>query len=331
MVQALQRAWLRRGGLACLLWPLSLVFAAIVALRRFAFRSGLFKRARMPVPVVVVGNVVAGGSGKTPVVIALLDHLRARGIVAGAISRGFGRKAGDCREVTAGSQPGDVGDEPLLIVRRCGVPMFVAARRVQAARALLAAYPLTRVIVCDDGLQHLALERDIELCVFDERGTGNGWLLPAGPLREPWPRRTDLVLQAGNPAGIAGYEVRRQLGPVAHRASGEQVPLAGLQGRPLTAFAAIAKPEAFFTMLRAQGLQLSRTVALPDHDDFLDQELETGEDQLVCTEKDAVKLWHMRPDAWAVPLAIDIAPGFWAAFDRLLDAKLSSGHGPETS
>jgi tetraacyldisaccharide 4'-kinase len=202
---------------------------------------------------------------------------------------------------------------------------------VQAARALLAAHPTTRVIVSDDGLQHYRLERDVEICVFDERGTGNGWLLPAGPLREPWPRAVDLVLRTGAAAGIAGFEIRRRLAPVARRADGTLIALAALKDRPLKALAGIAKPEAFFAMLRAEGLQLAQTVALPDHHDFSDAPVSDDGCDLICTEKDAVKLWPLRPQAWAVPLLLAVEPEFWTAFDRLLDAKLSSAHGPQTS
>lgn len=331
MAQALQRAWLRRGALACLLWPVSIVFGALAGLHRTAFRRHLLGSERVAVPVVVVGNVVAGGSGKTPVVMALVEHLRSRGLAPGVVSRGYGRKTSDCREVLAGSAAAEVGDEPLLVARSCRVPVFVAASRVQAARALLAAHPATQVIVSDDGLQHYRLQRDIEICVFDERGTGNGWLLPAGPLREPWPRKVDLVLRTGAPAGIDGYEVRRRLASLARRGDGTQIELAALKGRPLKAVAGIARPEAFFGMLRAQGLQLAQTVALPDHHDFSTAiDNDDGRD-LICTEKDAAKLWRTRPQAWAVPLVVTIEPEFWAAFDRLLDAKLSSAHGPETS
>jgi tetraacyldisaccharide 4'-kinase len=179
-------------------------------------------------------------------------------------------------------------------------------------------------------LQHHAMERDIEICVFDERGVGNGWLLPAGPLREPWPRAVDLVLRAGAPAGIDGFDVRRRLAPFALRADGSRVELAALKGRPLVAVAGIARPEAFFAMLGGAGLQLTQALALPDHHDFGNDSLPAG-GELICTEKDAVKLWQLRPDAWAVPLELEIEPGFWDALDRKLDAKLSSGHGPETS
>ncbi|HEY0825394.1 MAG TPA: tetraacyldisaccharide 4'-kinase, partial [Ramlibacter sp.] len=210
-MSALQRAWLRRGPLAWLLAPLSLVYGALAALHRALYASGLRARARLPVPVVVVGNVVAGGAGKTPVVLALVEHLCARGIAAGIVSRGYGRAGEDCTEVRAEDDPGRVGDEPLLLRRKAGVPVFVAARRAQAGRALLAAHPRTRVIVSDDGLQHHALARDVEVCVFDARGIGNGWLLPAGPLRERWPRTVDLVLRPEAASGIAGHTLQRTL------------------------------------------------------------------------------------------------------------------------
>lgn len=330
MAPALQRAWLRRGPLACLLWPFSLVFGALAAIRRSLYGKGWIASERIAAPVIVVGGVVAGGSGKTPVVMAVVAHLRSRGLAAGVVSRGYGRATKGCREVRGDSRADEVGDEPLLVAQRCAVPVFVAARRVEAARALLAAYPQTRVLVSDDGLQHYRMRRDIEICVFDERGTGNGWLLPAGPLREPWPRRADLVLRPGAAAGIAGFESRRRLAPAAVRGDGTRIDLASLRGRPLTALAGIARPQAFFDMLRAQGLQIARSVALPDHHDF--GEFVTNEPaELICTEKDAVKLWRLRPDAWAVPLLLEIEPGFWTSLDRLVDAKLSSDHGPETS
>ncbi len=331
MAEGLQRAWLRRGALACLLWPLSLVFGALAALRRGAYRTGLLKSNRIEVPVIVVGNVVVGGSGKTPVVMAVVEHLRSRGLAPGVISRGYGRSTQDCREVRPTSEAHEVGDEPLLIARACGVPVFVAPGRTEAARALLEAYPATQVIVCDDGLQHYGLQRDIEICVFDERGIGNGWLLPAGPLREPWPRAVDLILRAGDAGGIAGFDVKRRLALQAHRGDGARTPLAALRGRPLMAVAGIAKPQSFFAMLRDAGLQLEQTMSLPDHHDFRAHPIETAGMELICTLKDAVKLWRLQPQAWAVPLELEIEPQFWSSLDRLVDAKLSSAHGPQTA
>ncbi|MDB5943966.1 MAG: lpxK [Ramlibacter sp.] len=332
MRQALQSAWLRRGALAWLLWPLSLFYRMLVALRRGLYRSGRLKSRRLPVPVIVVGNVVAGGGGKTPVLLALLEHLRSRGLRAGVISRGYGRSSRGCLEVTATSQPEEVGDEPLLIQRAAGVPVVVASRRAEAAAALLAAHPEVRVIVCDDGLQHLALQRDIELCVFDARGVGNGFVLPAGPLREPWPRPVDFVLAPAQFAAASeGFGVERELAPLVCNSKGERVPLSSLRGRPLLAVAGIANPPAFFSMLREQGLALECTFALPDHYDFGAPLPLDPASAVVCTEKDAVKLWRSRPDAWAVPLVVRIDAAFWPAFDRRLDAKLSSTHGSETA
>ena len=190
LTDALTRAWTHRGALAWCLWPVSWVYGALVALRGGLYRVGAFKTRRVAAKVVVVGNVVAGGAGKTPVVMALVGHLQARGWQVGVVSRGYGRRTQDCREVLADSPANDVGDEPALIKHACNAPVFVAIRRHDAAVALLAKYPQTQIIVCDDGLQHHALHRDLEVCVFDGRYIGNGFLLPAGPLREPWPRST---------------------------------------------------------------------------------------------------------------------------------------------
>lgn len=331
MQAALQRAWLRRGPLACALWPLSLLYRAGAALHRLAYASGLKQRERLPVAVIVVGNVVAGGAGKTPVVLAIVEHLCVRGIAVGVVSRGYGRESGSCIEVKPGDDPGRAGDEPLLLKRKAGVPVFVGGQRAQAARALLAAYPDTKVIISDDGLQHHALARDLEVCVFDARGIGNGWLLPAGPLREPWPRRVSLVLRPPQLQHIAGHDVVRSLSDAALRADGARAPLASLVQRQLQAVAGIANPEAFFAMLRAAGLPLARTTALPDHHAFADAAGLDPQATIVCTEKDAVKLWRVRPDAWAVPLEVRIAPEFWSALDRLLEPRLSSPHGSPTA
>mgnify|MGYP001627179524 CR=1 FL=1 len=331
MIAALQRAWLRRGPLAWLLFPLSLLYRALAAVHRGLYAAGLRKRERLSVPVVVVGNVVAGGGGKTPVVLAIVEHLRRRGISAGIVSRGYGRDSDQCIEVQPGDDPARVGDEPLLLRRRAGVPVFVARQRAQAGRALLAAHPRTQVIVSDDGLQHHALARDVEVCVFDARGVGNGWLLPAGPLREAWPRSTDLVLTHGAAPGIHGHAMHRTLALSAVRADGTQVLLSQLRGLQLHAMAGIANPELFFSMLRETGLTLAATHPLPDHHDFADAGSLPAAATVVCTEKDAVKLWRLRPDAWAVPLQVIIPATFWGAFDPLLNARLSSAHGSSPS
>ena len=344
---ALQRlvtsAWTHRGLLAWALWPVSLLYGALAALRRSLYHFGMFGTYKAPVPVIVVGNVVAGGSGKTPVVIALVQHLQARGLQVGVISRGYGRSARDCREVHADSTIADVGDEPVLIKRRTSASVFVATRRLDAASSLMRQHPETQVIVCDDGLQHLELQRDIEICVFDNRGIGNGFLLPAGPLRERWPRTVDLVLNTGTHPTVAGFRAARALARHAQRSDGSQVELAALAhsgARPLLAVAAIAKPEDFFSMLRAAGLPLSRTTSLPDHFDYSAWSNQAGKDYTVlCTEKDAAKLWLQEPDALAIPLLCTPEPAFIAQFDKLLSdalrsrsrSTLSSRHGHTTS
>ncbi|RZI96001.1 MAG: tetraacyldisaccharide 4'-kinase, partial [Variovorax sp.] len=283
------------------------------------------------VPVIVVGNVVAGGAGKTPVVMAVVRHLQARGLRVGVVSRGYGRATSDCREVLASSSARDVGDEPALIHRLTGAPVFVAARRVEAARALLARHPGTDVIVADDGLQHLALARDIEICVFDDRGIGNGWLLPAGPLREHWPRRCDLVLHTGDRPVFEGFTARRALADHAVRSDGTPMPLSALAGQTVVALAGIAKPESFFAMLHARGIAPVESIALPDHYDFDSWRRPShGAYSLVCTEKDAVKLWQVAPDALAIPLIFTPEPAFFSALDASL-AKLSSTDGHQAA
>lgn len=344
MKQTLQKAWLSRRWLACLLWPLAQAYGLIVRLRKALYHHGFFRSERFRVPVIVVGNVIAGGAGKTPLVITLVKHLQAQQVSVGVISRGYGRSGMDCVEVTSATPIEETGDEPVLIQRITSAPVFVANKRAEALRALLAAHPSTTAVVCDDGLQHYALQRDIEIAVFDDRGVGNGWLLPAGPLREAWPRRRqqapDLVLHTGQQAAFEGFTSRRHLADKAYAVNGDQVALADLQGRPLTAMAGIANPEAFFEMLRKSGLTVQTAVALPDHYEFSSRDLIGLEGQTVlCTEKDAVKLFPLaksaRLELLAVPLVFSPEPAFFAAFDALLAPRLSSPlpstHGHQTA
>ncbi len=327
----LRQAWTRRGALAWGLCLISLLYGLLVRIRLALYRWGWFKTEGVVVPLVVVGNVVVGGVGKTPVVIALVAHWQAQGLAVGVISRGYGRHTKGCLEVTARTSARDVGDEPALIQRRTQAPVFVAERRIDAARALLAAYPQTQLIVSDDGLQHLALKRDLEIGVFDDRGVGNGWLLPAGPLREPWPRPLDLVIHTGKHPAFEGFQAKRELDAFAYRADGSAVSLADLShptgqlsAQPLLALAAIAQPEAFFAMLRGHGVNPSSALALPDHydlDSFSRNEYKGY--TLICTEKDAVKLWPLRPDALAVPLKCMLPDAFLIALDQRTGALLT--------
>lgn len=329
---ALQRAWLSRGWVACLLWPLSQVYRLLVSWRGRLYRAGFLKSSRAGVPVLVVGNVVAGGAGKTPLVMALVTHLQQHGLKVGVVSRGYGRTGELCLEVFADTPVIQSGDEPALIKRTTGAPVFIAKKRIDAARALLAAHPNTQLLVCDDGLQHYALARDVEVVVFDDRGVGNGWLLPAGPLREPWPERLrsgiDLVLHTGQSPAFGGFTSSRQLADYALGSDGNRVPLDSLKGQALIALAAIAHPDAFFSMLVASGLVLGQTISLPDHYDFSDYQLAVDKGcTVLCTEKDAVKLFGLPAMAsvrlLAVPLRFSPEPAFLDAVDALLTPLLS--------
>jgi tetraacyldisaccharide 4'-kinase len=316
----LTRAWLRRGPLALALLPLSLLFRLLAGLRALLYRSGMKKSERLPVPVVVVGNIFIGGTGKTPLTIWLADSLRAAGLRPGVISRGHGGAESAPREVTLQSDPAEVGDEPLLIAARARCPVVVGRKRAEAGRALLAAHPEVNVLITDDGLQHYALARDVEIVLFDGRGVGNGWLLPAGPLREAPARRRDFTVVNAleiTPAlarAVGGQPFRMALaGDVAEplMRPGEGIPLAQLQGRRIVAAAGIGNPGRFFAMLRAAGLTV-KELPLPDHHDFRDRPFDgVDADVILITEKDAVKCRQLDnlkddPRLWVVPVTARI-------------------------
>ena len=330
---------MRRGPLAMALLPFAWLYGALGGLRQMLYRVGALDRYRAPVPVLVVGNVLAGGAGKTPTVITLVQHLQSRGWAVGVVSRGYGRTSDNCREVTQDSEPDDVGDEPVLIRQHTRCPVFVARDRPQAVRALLQRYPATTLVICDDGLQHLALHRDLEIIVFDGRGLGNGWLLPAGPLREAWPRASKvpaLILHTGAIAAFGGSRATRQLADAAITNEGGRVALDSLAGSRLHAVAGIAQPQAFFAMLRARGLELSHCEALPDHYDFNSWKPSADKDTtLLCTEKDARKLWRKAPWALAVPLELHLEAPFLTSVDSALDQlplpPSASHHGQKTA
>ncbi len=330
----LRQSWQTPGMLSTMLWPLSMLYGALSATHRQLYRAGLLPVARVRATVIVVGNVTVGGGGKTPTVVEIASHLHQRGVPVGVVSRGYGRRSADCVEVQAADTAERSGDEPVLIKRNLDVPVFVHANRAQAAQALLAQHPQTQVIVCDDGLQHYGLYRDLEVCVIDAEGFGNGRLLPAGPLRQRWPRalvrragqeeaRT-LVLHSAGAAWPGRYSAHRTLSPQLTDAAGTTQSLAALAAckQPIVAVAAIAKPDAFFAMLRLHGLTLAHTLALPDHDDyarFAQHAASFPPDAvLVCTQKDASKLWLQRPQALAAVLEQRSEAAFFHALDALL-------------
>ena len=339
--QTLQRAWLARGPIAWALLPVAALFGAVGALRRALYGWGWCQAQTLPVPVIVVGNLVVGGAGKTPTVMAIVRLLRRHGRVPGIISRGHGRRGSACLEVRAGMRASECGDEPLLLHRRSGAPVVVGRDRVAAARLLLARHPQVNVIVSDDGLQHLRLARTAQVLVFDERGVGNGWLLPAGPLREPFastvPARSVVLYNA--PAATTPWP-----GSVAHRSLAGVAPLAAwwqgqaatqaalmaLRGRPLVAAAGVARPQRFFGMLRDAGLSIT-PMPLPDHHDYETLPWPPATADVVLTEKDAIKIDPQRVGStrvWVAALDFALPAAFDAALLALLPAPADPVQGP---
>jgi tetraacyldisaccharide 4'-kinase len=199
--------------------------------------------------------------------------------------------------------------------------VVVSAQRVAAARQLLHQFPSVNVLVCDDGLQHIALQRDIEICALDATGLGNGHLLPAGPLREPWPRQVDLLLHTHKRTLPKGFESHRELSSFALTSEGKQVPIVDLKLNPVEVVSGIAKPDAFLAMLEQKQFQIRHSTALPDHDNFQTWQPSHPELPLLCTEKDAVKLWARFPQALAMPLVFEPETAFWKTFDQLFQSR----------
>lgn len=311
-----EQQWQIRGWAQCLLWPLSWLFALLAWLRRACYRVGVFSSQAMPVPVVVVGNLSVGGVGKTPIVIHLAQHLRAAGYVPGILSRGYGGSA--TGEVTADSLPATFGDEPVLIARRSGCPVWVDASRVAAGHALLNAHPEINILICDDGLQHYALQRDFEIAVVQRPfGLGNRRLLPAGPLREPLGRlqSVDVVIESGEVPvtpvfETVSYHMRLQQGvwtSVADFLS--ETSTANLREQSLVAMAGIGHPQRFFELLSTLGFQFDRH-PLADHHHYTPADFQAliGK-TLLMTEKDAVKCQHLGlSNAWFLPVSAELRP-----------------------
>ncbi|MDE2407482.1 MAG: tetraacyldisaccharide 4'-kinase [Xanthomonadaceae bacterium] len=299
-------------------WP----YAAVVAVRRAAYRHGLLRKHRVGVPVIVVGNLVAGGSGKTPLVIALVQQLRAAGWTPGVASRGYGRaQARTPRWVEAGAAPALTGDEPLLIAQATAARVRVDHDRVAAARALQAAG--CDIVVCDDGLQHYRLVRDVEIEVQDARRRyGNGRLLPAGPLREPLERAADCsfrVLNLGlresfSDAAAGEWPMHLRVAGVHPLAAGRPLPLQAFHGQRVHAVAGIGEPERFFSMLREAGLAVVPH-AFPDHHGYQPADFDFGSPlPVLMTAKDAVKCAGFDlPSAWVVPVEAQLPAAFWQA------------------
>jgi tetraacyldisaccharide 4'-kinase len=312
---ALAAQWGRRGPLARLLWPASLAFGVLVRLRRLLYRLRVLTSRDAGVPVIAVGNLVVGGAGKTPLALWIAEHLRANGWSPAIVSRGYGGAARAPRAATLVSEPLEVGDEPVVLARRSGCPVWVGADRVEVIAALRRQHPDCNVVILDDGLQHYRLRRDVELAIVDARGVGNGWLLPAGPLREPVSRlrSVDAVI-AHDTEAVHGYRMHLE-GEEAHRATDarERRALRAFSGERVHAVAGIADPERFFRGLRARGIEVVPH-AFPDHHPFCAADLEFGDAApVLMTEKDAVKCRRFaRPHHWVLPVHAVVDPAFGA-------------------
>jgi tetraacyldisaccharide 4'-kinase len=319
----LQRQWFEQRRLTPALWlllPLAWLYALVSGLKR-----RLATPARLLVPVIVVGNLIVGGAGKTPLTLWLAQQLKARGWRPGIVSRGYGRSGDGVISVSADSQPTEVGDEPLLLARRGGVPVWVGRQRAAAGAALLAAHPEINVVLCDDGLQHYALARDVELVVFDERGAGNGWPLPLGPLRESLGRLLTIDAVVGNgfkgalPSVVPIFEMILQPGRFYRLDDPQQTCEAeGLRGRGrLHALAGIGNPERFFQTLNSLGLDCENH-PFPDHHRYSSADLAFASDGiLLMTEKDAVKCAGLTAgETWVLPVEAELSP---ALIDLILE------------
>lgn len=310
-------SWERLNALSLASLPLTLVFLILTAARRLLFRIGILESTKINVPVVVVGNITVGGTGKTPIVIAIANALKKSGFTPGIISRGY-RGDGLCREITQNSTHDEVGDEAMFISTSVQCPMWVGPSRVKSAQQLIAKYSDVNIIISDDGLQHYALKRDIEVVVIDgERKFGNGLLLPSGPLRETVSRiRTcDFAVVNGPqnlhlPLPTTNMEL---VGSTFYKLSNPKVTCKAedLLESQITAIAGIGNPERFFKHLQSLGLR-PNTKRFPDHHRYSVADLDSIEsDVVIMTEKDAVKCqFFTRKECWFLPVTADINDEF---------------------
>ena len=342
LAHSLPRLWYR-ARLAWPLWPLlpfSWLFRGISAVRRGLFRSGYLRSRQLSVPVIVVGNLTVGGSGKTPFVIWLVGQLRARGWRPGVISRGYGAQqivaGGGVMAVVPDTPAALAGDEPVLLARRCQAPVYIGRDRAAAGEALLAAHPQCNVIIADDGLQHYRLRRCAEVVMFDGRGVGNGHLLPAGPLREPLMRLRGATAIVWNCAPECHFSGKLPLQFSMHLAAGDfyalhdpnvHCPAVALRGRRLHALAGIGDPRRFFAQLATLGLEFTEH-PFPDHHHYTLADLDFARDGvLLMTEKDAVKcaalpVHEAWDEVWVLPVDAQLDAGDASLLLKLLVEKL---------
>ncbi len=297
----INQIWSGRSLLHIIMLPLSWLYGLVSTLIRLSYFCGLRKSWRAPVPVVIVGNLTAGGSGKTPIVIWLVNQLQQRGYRAGVVARGYGGKS-RLLVLTQHSTPDEAGDEPLLIYRRTGAPIAIAPKRSDAIRALLKKHPVD-LVIADDGLQHYGLKRDFELAVIDgTRRFGNGCWLPAGPMRERENRlkSVDACIVNGGVPHAGEIPMSLRVGEAVHILSGKRCSVTYLTH--VVAVAGIGHPQRFFSMLKELGVDVEKEVAFSDHKKYRPGSLlalTRGKQILLMTEKDAVKCYNFaRPNWW---------------------------------
>lgn len=319
LADTLQSAWYEGRPAPWWTRPLASLYGAVSARRRRRFEQGKLPSVRLPVPVVVVGNITAGGTGKTPLTMALVEQLVSRGWTPGVVSRGYGGRQREPVLLDDAPDPALYGDEPCLI-RSLGIPVAVGRDRPAAAQLLIAAG--CDVVLADDGLQHYRLVRDVEICVIDgRRRFGNGRLLPAGPLREPLSRLQEVDFRVCNGVPQAGeFGMQLRGGEMVNLGDGERRPLSAFAGRSVHAVAAIGHPQRFFDSLRAAGLSVTGH-PFPDHHAFAPGELRFDDAApVLMTDKDAVKCRAFAaPDWWRVPVRAELPETFFDALCARLD------------
>ncbi len=323
----LERCW--HGPCRFLLLPFSLIFGLLASLRRIFYRCGLLRSKKLPVPVLIVGNITAGGTGKTPLVAALAKALASRGFHPGIISRGYGGKATNPVPVEWDSDPAIVGDEPILL-RKSGFPVWVGKKRVEVAQKLLEAHPQCDMLIADDGLQHYALRRDFEIAVVDgEKRFGNGLLLPAGPMREPLGRlkSVDAVVFNGRRLDLSidtpKYDMK--LSGTTFISVDNPAISANAQdftGKKIHAVAGIGNPERFFRHLQSLGLSFDRH-SFPDHHPYIPEDLEFEQcDIVLMTEKDAIKCEGCaQGKCWYLPVTAEIDNALFELISKTMEKR----------
>ncbi len=320
--QAIEKTWYRSSPWSVLLCPLSLIYGALVQLKAVTYRFGALRCSEVGAPVIVVGNLTVGGSGKTPLVIRLVQLLDRAGYSPGVVSRGYrGRTTEFPCLVQDGSNPSLVGDEPLLVHQQTGCPVVTDRDRVRGARHLTGECGVD-IVISDDGLQHLRMPRAIEIAVIDgERRFGNGRLLPAGPLRESPSRlnTVDFVVTNGGRPLSGEYQMRATINEAVHLTTGEKWPLSQFAGKKVYAIAGTANPAKFFSDLRLAGLTLCAR-SFPDHHPYQSSDLnDLHLSTVLMTSKDAVKCRPIAgPDWWAVPQTTEVDDSFKQALLELL-------------